>query len=164
VARPARADLEAVAKAGPGRREGEEFAILMAHALADTTPDNQGDFALFELVESIGDEGVPQLTTSRRLRGTATVAGTRSWLRSRVEDDGVVTVMLIEHLAAEALQIQGRPFEFWTQVMMQVVHDGREWRVTDYVTVGASESVDFSDPVWENVMDSGKGWRRFLNR
>lgn len=139
------------------------FAIVVAHALTDTTPTSAASRAFDDFVTSDTLDASAELQRSQRFPGTRVVRGSRSWIRSVRGEEGDLTVMLVENQVTDGLLVQGRPFEYWARVFMKVSVIDDEWRVTDYSVSLVSETSDFSQPVWENTMDSGRDWRRFRN-
>lgn len=150
---PSESQLSTAAQGDGSRGSGERFAILMTHAITDTTSPDSG-FESF-LVDGFSSAAMRGIDENRKFSGIRVVPGSRSWLRSSFEGNGDGVVYLLVNF-----EIPKIGFSAWDEVRVEVTRDGSGWVVSDYRAVGAAETAKPSKPIWETTFDSGRGWRR----
>lgn len=152
--------IQTAASSSSTRADGERIAILLNHALENQSSPDTRVAALDRLGPDTSLRARQEIGAIPTLPGTRVVPTTQSWIRS-VTDGETVKVRLVEQVEAPALGEPGEPYRLWIDNTLTVAHGDYGWRLIDFQRAVASESVEFSEPVWRMVMSSGRDWRRF---
>lgn len=162
VAFDSRPTPELLAEAAGGaadRRAGEDFAVVFFAAMRDLTGTDRRE----EVAAYLADDAHPEATAWVQTRGYAGSSVVPSpqpaFIRSATvagPDPLVLQVQLVALVHDPVLDLT-----FWQMARIEVRHRDGGWEVLDYQPTPVSERVEFSQPVWENVMDAGESWRRF---
>lgn len=161
---PSAAELDSAAVGDPTRSDAEVFAILVNHAIKDQTAGSQGDAVVDAFARDLPPDSTSTIAENRTIPGNRVVPGSQSWIRSKVANVLSATtalVHLVEKIESPAFGGPRRPYVYWSEAVLTVERDGDRWWLVDYQTGIASERARFSAAAWHDVMDSGRGWRRF---
>lgn len=159
---PQVSDIEQLSRSSATRQNGERFALLLSHALEDET-DGEGALDVLGRFGADTNSRVRDAIRSRGVvPGSRVVAGSRSWLRSRVLDNDAMSmiVRVIEKVDVPAFGSPGDPFIFWVDNTFEIEHRAGRWMLVGLDSAAASDSERFSPATWRLIMDSGRGWRR----
>lgn len=167
--RPALVEVAESANASDGRLEAEQFAIYFVNALMNQPADLSKRRTLDDF-ENFLDPDLPQ--EARQWMevnfgypyAVVSPSGEPCWIRSRLDEtpDGTVaTVQLVELVEVADPFDSSIPFRFWGMWRIDLSHASGSWRIVDFRPRVASETEEFNPYTFEDVMDSGEGWRRF---